>query len=259
MGRTAWRIWNEAKFPQGGAPAIFLAVISLAWLPSARVHARSHASRAEKPMNALLRFEANHGQTDTQVKFLARAANYSIFLSGEEADVVLHHEAEPSGPVARGKMIVVRGSASVLRMRFTDSNPPTRIAPFDASVAAMNSFAVRANRSYNAVAYRGLYPGIDIIFRGDQKKIGFQLDLSPGAETNGIALVLDGAGGITLDAAGNAVVHVGESSLVIEKPLVFENKNGQRQQIACGYRVESNNLLRFIIVPPAADEQLLSD
>ena len=36
-----------------------------------------------------LRFEANHGQTDSRVKFLSRTSGYSLFLTGDEAVLAL--------------------------------------------------------------------------------------------------------------------------------------------------------------------------
>lgn len=154
-----------------------------------------------------MRFEANRGQTDEQVKYLARATGYNIFLAENEADIVLHHETKPSETVARGKIIVVQAYANVLRLRFANSNPPTKIVPLLYRRSGGNS----ASAECTAVAYRGVYAGTDIIFRGEQQKIGLDLDLSPGADLNGIVLTLDGATGIVLDAAGNAVVRVGGS------------------------------------------------
>lgn len=257
MQESGAAIGDESKYPCGGTVTIFFAAFSLLLIPIVRVNAQSNMRKPAGQVNAQLRFEENHGQTDAQVRYLARATDYSIFLTSEEADVVLHQEAEPSGPLTRGKVIVVRANASVLRMRFANSNPPTRIIPFDPSHPNLSSS--RANASSTAVAYRGLYPGVDVIFRGDQKKIGFQLNLSPGAETGDIALMLDGTEGVTLDAAGNAVVHIGKSSFMIQKPVIFADGNGQCEQLAGAYRVESNNRLQFIIMAPAVDDQLSSD
>src|SRR5580692_5431742 len=40
-----------------------------------------------------LSFEANHGQTDSKVKFLSRGHGYSLFLTGSEAVIVLKKTA----------------------------------------------------------------------------------------------------------------------------------------------------------------------
>src|SRR6266436_2281891 len=52
---------------------------------------KSH-SRILNSYGALpLRFEANHGQTDSRVKFLSRTSGYSLFLTGDEAVLVLRN------------------------------------------------------------------------------------------------------------------------------------------------------------------------
>ena len=44
-----------------------------------------------------LSFEANQGQSDAQVQFLARGRGYSLFLTATEAVLALRQEPEASG------------------------------------------------------------------------------------------------------------------------------------------------------------------
>ena len=234
---------------------VCLAAMGFTMLASTGARAAKRTREARNSSRAPLRFEANRGQTDEQVKYLARATGYNIFLTRNEADIVLHREMKPSGTVARGKMIVVQAYANVLRLRFANSNPPTKIVPLLYHGGSGRSATVECT----AVAYRGVYAGTDVIFRGDQQEIGLDLDLSPGADPNGMALTLDGATGIALDADGNAVVRMGEASLVLERPAIFEVRDGQRRPLAGGYRIEPNNRLRFIVGLPNANEQVITD
>ena len=234
---------------------VCLVVMSLTMLAATAARAAEHALGVRNSSRAPLRFEANRGQTDEQVKYLARATGYNIFLEANEADIVLHHETKPSETVARGKMIVVQAYAKVLRLRFANSNSPTKIVPLLYRRGSGNS----ATAECTAVAFRGIYPGTDIIFRGDQQKIGLDLDLSPGADLNAIVLTLDGATGIVLNTSGNAVVRMGEISLILERPAIFEVRDGRRRQLPGGFRIEPNNRLRFIVEVPSADEQVITD
>lgn len=234
---------------------VCVAAMGFTMLANTSARAAKRTREARNSSRAPVRFEPNRGQTDEQVKYLARATNYNIFLEENEADVVLHREMKPSGTVARGKMIVVQAYANVLRLRFANSNPPTKIVPLLYRRSGGNS----ASAECTAVAYRGVYAGTDIIFRGEQQKIGLDLDLSPGADLNGIVLTLDGATGIVLDAAGNAVVRVGEVSLVLERPTIFEVRDDRRRPLAGGYRIEPNNRLRFIVGVSSANEHVITD
>lgn len=234
---------------------VCVAAMGVTILANTSAHAAKRPREARESSRAPLRFEANRGQTDEQVKYLARATDYNIFLEENEADIVLHREMKPLGTVARGKMIVVQAYANVLRLRFANSNPPTKIVPLRYRRGSGNS----ATAEYTAVAYRGVYAGTDVIFRGDQKTIGLDLYLSPGADLTGMVLTLDGATGIALDAAGNAVVRMGEASLVLERPVIFEVRDGRRQPLAGGYRIEPNNRLRFVVGLSSANEQVVTD
>ena len=234
---------------------ICFATITFAALTSASAQGATRPSARGISSRQPLRFEANHGQTDEQVKYLARAADYNIFLSNDEADVVLHSEMRPAGPRARGKVIVVRAYASVLRMRFANSNPPTKIVPLRQRSPVPGS----TPETYTAVAYRGIYAGTDIVFHGDQRRIALELNLSPGADPRGVVLALDGTTRIFLDPAGNAVVRVGEASLVLERPPIFEVRKGSRQPVSGSYRIEPNNRLRFMVGLPSANQQIITD
>src|SRR5882672_2576926 len=59
-----------------------------------------------------LSFEANHGQTDRQVKFLARGRGYGLFLTATEAVFSLQHGA--------------RETSSALRMTLKNANRQAR-------------------------------------------------------------------------------------------------------------------------------------
>src|ERR1700758_4478435 len=52
------------------------------------------ARRARSNFGALpLAFEANQGQTDPQVKYMARGSGYTVFLTGNETVFALHSSA----------------------------------------------------------------------------------------------------------------------------------------------------------------------
>ena len=67
------------------------------WLPGKhlpqleRLEDRCLPSVTADPFGQLpLTFEANQGQTDAQVRFLARGPGYALFLNDTEADLHLH-------------------------------------------------------------------------------------------------------------------------------------------------------------------------
>jgi hypothetical protein len=55
-------------------------------MPNSAARSRLVANYGQLP----LRFEANQGQIDAQVKFLSRGSGYTLFLTGNEAVFALH-------------------------------------------------------------------------------------------------------------------------------------------------------------------------
>lgn len=188
------------------------------------------------------------------IRYLARAAHYTVFLSNDEADVVLQQETSPSRKLQRGGVIVVQAHASLLRIRFVDADPPTSVNPADLQRPAAVS-------PLTAVAYRGLYPGTDIILRGDQQRLQFQVNLGPGASAENATIEFAGATGLNLRPDGTAVVHAGGAMLLLERPLILRHRQfyGSRppQSSLGAFQIEKGNRLRFVIASraPASHHQ----
>lgn len=176
---------------------------------------------------------------NSPVKYSARTAFYSLFISNEEADVVLHGENMPPNELSRGKLVVVKAYASLVRMRFLGSNVPTAISPLDASEQSRPPFTT--------VAYRGIYPGTDLLLRVQQQRIAFQINLSAGADPENIVLELAGATGMKLDNTGNAIVNVGRASFVLQKPVITMKATLGQQLTSGSYEIERGNRLRFVV------------
>jgi hypothetical protein len=245
---------ERVQRPRRKQMAIVVAIVCTGIGALAAPHASAQVERpvASRPLASPLRFEASNDPAGSPVKYCARAASYSLFLSNDEADVVLHGETTPSGEITRGKPIVVQAYANLLRMRFVDSDLPTSIGPVDAQE--------QSRADHTAVVYRGIYPGTDVILRGDQRRIAFQVNLSPGADFAHIVLELAGATGINLDADGNAVVHVGRASLILQKPSILASFEGVPQRLVGAYQIETGNRLRFIVAASAPhNSQTITD
>src|SRR5215472_618066 len=94
-GHCSWiaEAGNDAQsvFRFGFRPGAAVALIELA--PPPISDAAKHqiiASYATLPLS----FEANYGQADPQVKFLARGRGYSLFLTSADAVLAVRHRAE---------------------------------------------------------------------------------------------------------------------------------------------------------------------
>ena len=66
--------------------------------------------------------------------------------------------------------------------------------------------------NYSAVKYNGIYPGVDAVFHGDNRRFEFDFDIAAGADPRSIALEVDGARGMRLNRAGDVVLAHGRGA-----------------------------------------------
>ena len=74
-----------------------------------------------------LHFEANQGQTDSEVKFLARGSGYTLFLTSTEAVLVTANRATESNLASHGRADFERVDGEPAGRRF--HRPCTRARP----------------------------------------------------------------------------------------------------------------------------------
>ena len=204
-----------------------------------------------------LHFEANTGQTDDRVKFVARGHGYTMFLTSSEAVLALtrpeardekdrssRRRAEPSGKV----------SQTVLRMMYAGANPTPRIVgqqelPGKANYFKGNDPAKwRTNvPTFARVHYQEVYPGIDLVYYGNQSALEYDFIVEPGADPKRITLAFEGADKIEIGAQGDLVLHTTLGALRQRKPFIYQEVAGERREVSGRYMLASRDLVRFEI------------
>ena len=195
------------------------------------------ALRAREAFGKLpLSFEANHGQTHPDVKFLSRGNGYSLFLSATEAVFVLRPPGGAGSP------------ASVLRMQMVGSSPNPFVKGLEELPGKANYFIGadptrwRTNvPTYARVAYEGVYPGIDLVYYGHQRELEYDFVVAPGADPGAIKLAFAGATTVTTDARGDLLVATAGGDVRLKKPYVYQLVAGVKRPVAGGYVVRGGD------------------
>jgi len=216
------------------------------------VMAASNASTTRPAFSNYARqlgFEPNRGQTDKRVDFLAHGTGYSLFLSHADAVIVVRHGVQSKSGSPNQERAV---SSAAFRMSAVGGNSS---APLDAlgqlpgkSNYFVGSVAERWHTdipNYAKVRYRDVYPGIDIIYYGNENQLEYDFIVGPGANPGAIALEFHGAGKAELDDRGNLVMHTSAGDMRWHKPLAYQEVNGNRRLVGCGYVRTSTQRLRF--------------
>jgi len=192
-----------------------------------------------------LSFEANEGQTDPHVQFLSRGRGHTLFLTPSDAVLALRtDEAKGAGREGEAHQGQLSNSPpapshSVVRMTFNGANPQAEMVGLEKLPGIVNYF-IGADPSnwrtniptYQKVEYKNVYPGIDLVYYGNQGQLEYDLIVAPGADPAQITLAFEGAEQIEVDQHGDLVITVPQSStntvggdaaaLRLHNPIVYQ-------------------------------------
>jgi len=206
--------------------------------------------------NLPLSFEVNQGQTDAQVRFLSRGVGYTLFLTGNEAVFSMRRSKAKvnTSPASRPSQssAAVPTTNAVLRMKLIKASPAAKMTGTDELPGKSNYFMGsdpkkwRSNvPTYAKVRYAGIYPGIDLIYYGNQRQLEYDFVVAPGADPRRIQFDVRGARKISHDEHGDLVLHFPDGELRWRKPVVYQEKNGSRQTIDGRYVIKRGHCVRF--------------
>ena len=162
-------------------------------------------------------FLPNQGQAPPEVRFLARGSGATGYFSPGEA------------------LFQVRGAT--LRVQFEGAEPSVEVQGVERLSGEAN-FLMGPREEwrlgvplYGGIAYRGLYPGIDMLYGANGRNLKSEFVVAPGADPFRIRIKYVGAGALRLAPEGALIIPVGESELREEAPLIYQIRGGRRARI----------------------------
>ena len=93
-------------------------------------------------------------------------------------------------------------------------------------------------KSYGALSYRNVWPGIDAFFIGESRGFKYQFELAAGADPAQVWMRVEGADDVQLTASGALEWRMGTERMVDDAPVAFQTRGGIQTAIATRYRVE---------------------
>lgn len=192
-----------------------------------------------------LSFEANRGQADPEVRFLARGKGYTLFLTATETVLSLREPAAHGNPGRHEKQA---GKTTVLRMKLVGVNPEAQVEGVDELPGKSHYFIGndpakwRTNvPAYRSVEYRDVYPGVSLVYYGNQRQLEYDFVVAAGADPQQIRFAVEGADRLEVDSAGDLVMRAAGGEVRLGKPLVYQEGDGVRQQIAGSFVLDAAN------------------
>jgi uncharacterized repeat protein (TIGR01451 family) len=213
------------------------------------VHKSLASESLPKSLSLPLFFEPNQGQTAPQVKFLAHGAGYGLFLTADEAVLQLQPSAVSTPHSAVGSQ---RAPSSVIRMRLDGANSLARVSGASPLPGKSNYFIGndpskwrRDIPQFARVQYQAVYPGIDLVYYGNQGQLEYDFRVAPGAEPSQIALSFKGASA-HIDS-GDLLLSTDQSDVRFHAPRIYQQDGNTQKSVAGGFRQIADNRIGFTI------------
>ena len=211
--------------------------------------------------NLPLSFEANRGQTDRRVDFLSRGRHYGLFLTPTRAVLSLrsadsHHHG--------------REITSVIQMRLVGAQGRARAEGLGEMAGKSNEMIGRVPARwrtgipmYQKVRYRGVYPGVDLVYYGRRGRLEHDFIVHPGASPADIRLRFGVGSAIKpaahLDSHGELLIGAPAGVVRLGKPVVYQEKSGRRHFINGGYVRDSGGEFGFRVAAYDHSRPLIID
>lgn len=225
---------------------------------------RSQAKVLELMGQLPLSFEPNAGQVDSRVKFLSRGPGYNVFLTDSGAVLSIRKVRQKNQASAVNDVLRNHPepaiSKSVLRMHLLGANTHATVSGLDRQSGTTNYFVGKDPSSwrtnitnYARVRYEDVYPGVDLVYYGNQGRLEYDFVVQPGSSPDAIRLNFGTNSAIRLDqSTGDLVIRTSGSDVRFHKPVAYQaaaSEQGAESKHLVNSRfvLETNNVVAFRI------------
>jgi hypothetical protein len=237
----------------------------------AKVDKATRARVSESYGKLPLSFEANKGQQDGQVKFLSRGSGYNLFLTNREAVMVLTKPEEPAPQPAKKAAHATlsqkpKRQSIVLRTQLIGANPAGKVTGEEELQGNVNYFIGddpakwrTGVATYARVRYREVYPGIDLVYYGNQGQLEYDFVVRPGADPACIRLSIPAARKMYVNEQGQLVVQTARGAARWNKPGIYQQASGTRHEVKGKYVLRRGHELSFEVASYDTARPLIID
>ena len=219
-----------------------------------------------------LSFEVNQGQTDSRVKFLSRGQEYTLFLAPTEAILMLRDpqpRRENSDGDSHSSSAVharLRVTETIVKMKLVGANPTPQIEGLE-KLPGRSHYLIGKDPDgwqtgvphFAKVKYRDVYPGVDLVFYGNQGQLEYDLIVAAGANPESITLCFQGADQLEIDAEGDLLLGTPGAEIRVRKPLVYQQLDGVRREVSGAYALKAEDQVAFRLGVYDASRPLVID
>jgi hypothetical protein len=236
--------------------SLVITLALIAWIPKSSVSKLETQSGPDAVHDALpLNFELNQGQTHQRVKFLARSNGYVLFLTATEAVMALdnpaaHRKGKENLDVRDEEK--ARPPRSIVRMKLEGANRAPQIEGLEQLPARSNYFAGPDQSAwhtnitnYARVRYAQVYPGIDMVYYGNGRRLEYDFIVAPGSDPELIEMAFGGIKTFEISRMGDVVLSTQQGNMLQSRPTAYQEIDGVKEQVPVDYVAKDGHRLGF--------------
>jgi len=189
--------------------------------------------------NLPLWFEAGHNGNNVPAQFVAHGRDSEILLSAAGVQFTFRKPDH---------------SMVTTRMEFVGANSAADISG-DAELTGKVNYLVGGDSArwqsgistFAQVRANQIYPGVNVVYYGNQQRLEYDFDLAPGVNPEAIALRFAGADKVSVNGHGELLVTLAGRAIVQHPPVAYQTSGGARQEISVRYKMLDAHTVAFSV------------
>ena len=101
--------------------------------------------------------------------------------------------------------------------------------------------------AFGQVRVAGIYPGINVVFYGNQQRLEYDFDLQPGARPESVAIRFTGVDKVAVNQQGELAVKLDGREIVQHQPVAYQAFGKIRHAIQVGYKILDAHTVAFSV------------
>jgi len=165
-------------------------------------------------------------------RFLAHSGEYSVLVGAREASIT----------VGGGKS----GKGKTMLLAFEHANGAAPVEAIEPLPGVTNYYIGQdaskwrvGVKNYAKVRAQGIYPGVNVVYYGDHRRLEFDFVVAPQADANAIALSFSGMEKLYKEASGDLIAEVNGKPVRFATPYAYQRVAGVSKPVAVEYELAS--------------------
>ncbi len=208
-----------------------------------------------------LAFEENRGQAGSGIRFVARGEGYSLAIEGPDAMLWLRDSSACSVANLKSSRSVSLCTAASTRLRMSlvdereksseSTRQQTRVTGEELLPGRVNYLIGNDPAkwytelpTYRKVRLTQVYPGVDLLYYGNQRRLEYDFVVAAGADPDLIRMQF-GTAHLRLNSAGDLEIALKDGKVVFKRPVIYQERNGRRRTVSGGFQLLNGSTTGF--------------